>query len=174
MAVAAGAPLGQAADAQIPPPGASRPCVLVAEDNHVNQTVAVKWLERLGFDSEVAADGEVALAALERRRYAAVLMDCHMPRLDGYETTRALRRREGDGERTPVIAMTANAMTGDRERCLDAGMDDYLPKPVRPDTLRAMLARWVPESSRHPVDGVARLEGPPSESPRSSHAALAS
>ena len=90
--------------------------MLVVEDNPVKQTVAVKWPERLGFETEVAADGEVALVALERRRYAAVLMDCQMPRLDGYDATRALRQREREGERTPVIAMTANAMKGDRER----------------------------------------------------------
>ncbi|MDQ3240093.1 MAG: response regulator [Actinomycetota bacterium] len=115
--------------------------------------MAVKWLERLGFETEVAADGEVALVALERRRYAAVLMDCQMPRLDGYDATRALRQREREGERTPVIAMTANAMKGDRERCLAAGMDDYLPKPVRPDTLGAMLARWVSDGPRPSGNG---------------------
>lgn len=96
--------------------------------------------------------------ALERRRYAAVLMDCQMPRLDGYDATRALRQREREGERTPVIAMTANAMKGDRERCLAAGMDDYLPKPVRPDTLGAMLARWVSRPSGNGDSGRGRPE----------------
>ncbi len=120
------------------------PPVLVAEDNPINQAVAVRWLERQGFRAEVADDGEAALAALGRRRFAAVLMDCQMPRLDGYEATRELRRREGQGRHTPVIAMTANAMKGDRERCLAAGMDDYLAKPVRPDTLGPTLDRWIP------------------------------
>jgi PAS domain S-box-containing protein len=150
-------------EAESPALDAELPRVLVVEDNPVNQTVAVKWLERLGFETEVAADGEVALVALERRRYAAVLMDCQMPRLDGYDATRALRQREGEGERTPVIAMTANAMKGDRERCLAAGMDDYLPKPVRPDTLGAMLARWVSESPGATANGDSGLQLPSPE-----------
>ncbi len=121
--------------------------VLVAEDNPTNQAVAVRWLERLGFEAEVASDGETALEALAARSFAAVLMDCQMPRLDGYEATGELRRREGDERRTPVIAMTAHAMKGDRERCLEAGMDDYLAKPLRPDTLRTILERWVPAAA---------------------------
>lgn len=124
--------------------------VLVAEDNPTNQAVAVRWLERLGFEVEIARDGQAALEALAGRRFAAVLMDCQMPRLDGYEATRELRRREGDEQRTPVIAMTAHAMKGDRERCLEAGMDDYLAKPLRPDTLRTTLERWLPAA---PADG---------------------
>ncbi len=131
--------------------------MLVAEDNPTNQAVAVRWLERLGFEAEVASDGEAALEALAGRRFAAVLMDCQMPRLDGYEATRELRRREGDERRTPVIAMTAHAMKGNRERCLEAGMDDYLAKPVRPDTLRVTLERWVPPGASGdappPADG---------------------
>ena len=117
--------------------------VLVAEDNPTNQVVAVRWLERLGFEAEVASDGKAALEGLAGRRFAAVLMDCQMPRLDGYEATRELRRREGEERHTPVIAMTAHAMEGDRQRCLEAGMDDYLAKPLRPDTLRATLERWL-------------------------------
>ncbi len=120
------------------------PLVLVAEDNPTNQAVAVRWLERLGFRAEVADDGEAALEALAGMRFAAVLMDCQMPRVDGYEATRELRRREGVERHTPVIAMTAHAMKGDRERCLEAGMDDYLAKPLRPETLRVTLDRWIP------------------------------
>jgi CheY-like chemotaxis protein len=117
--------------------------VLVAEDNEVNQKVAVRILERLGYTVEVAEDGREALEACARTRYDAVLMDGQMPGMDGYEVTRRIREREKDGERLPIIAMTASAMKGDRERCLEAGMDDYVTKPVTPETLEAALRRWV-------------------------------
>jgi signal transduction histidine kinase/CheY-like chemotaxis protein len=118
--------------------------ILVVEDNPVNQQVARGWLRKLGYRADVAANGFEALEALERISYAAVLMDCQMPELDGFQATAALREREGAARRTPVIAMTANAMHGDRERCLSAGMDDYLPKPVRLEDLEAALQRWLP------------------------------
>jgi CheY-like chemotaxis protein len=101
-------------------------------------------------------------------------MDCQMPRLDGYDATRALRQREREGERTPVIAMTANAMKGDRERCLAAGMDDYLPKPVRPDTLGAMLARWVGDGPQPSANGDSGRERPEPGSDPPPTAALSS
>ena len=126
-----------------PPEGAGRGHVLVAEDNSTNQMVAVGILEHLGFTAEVASNGLEALAALERRSFDAVLMDCQMPELDGYDATRELRRREGDGRRTPVIAMTAGVLDDERERCTEAGMDDFVPKPVSPQTLDSTLARWV-------------------------------
>ena len=120
------------------------PLVLVAEDSPVNQIVAVRTLERCGFRADVAADGREALAALERNHYDAVLMDCQMPEMDGYEATAELRRREkASGRHVPVIAMTAHAMKGDRERCLEAGMDDYISKPMRSPELAEVLARWV-------------------------------
>jgi signal transduction histidine kinase/DNA-binding response OmpR family regulator/HPt (histidine-containing phosphotransfer) domain-containing protein len=120
--------------------------VLLAEDNPVNQEVVLSMLDGVGCAVDVAADGEEALAMLAKQSYDLILMDCQMPRRDGYEATREVRRREaaaGSGRRTPVIALTANAMEGDRERCLEAGMDDYLPKPLRPGALYAALARWM-------------------------------
>ena len=126
---------------ELRPPVAAR--VLVAEDNEVNQKVAVRILEKLGYRVEVADNGQEALQACEGTRYDAVLMDGQMPGMDGYEATRRIREREGKGPRLPIIAMTASAMKGDRERCLEAGMDDYVSKPVTPEDLERALRRWV-------------------------------
>ena len=121
--------------------GGSR--ILVVEDDAVNQMIAVRMLENLGHHADAACDGHEALAALAAQPYDLVLMDCQMPHLDGYETTRALRRQEVDGRRVPVIALTAHAITGERERCLAAGMDDFLTKPLRPRELSGTLNRWL-------------------------------
>jgi CheY-like chemotaxis protein len=100
-------------------------------------------LARAGFDAHSVSDGRAALDAIAAARYAAVLLDCQLPNLDGYQVAREIRRREGDGPRLPIIAMTAHAMDGDRERCLEAGMDDYLPKPIRAQALADTLQRWT-------------------------------
>ena len=144
---------------------ASAPIILIAEDNDINQSVAVQMLERRGYRTEIARDGLEALAALRRRPFAAVLMDCQMPELNGYDATRELRRRENGDRHIPVIAMTAHALRGDRERCLASGMDDYLAKPLRPEELDRILRRWAPRTAdgadaQVPVDEPSRRSDP--------------
>jgi CheY-like chemotaxis protein len=114
--------------------------VLVAEDNPVNQRVIVRLLEKYGHAVTVTGDGRQALAALDREAFDVVLMDVQMPEMDGFEATKAVRDREAGGpRRTPIVAMTAHAMKGDRERCLAAGMDDYVSKPVQRSELQRVL-----------------------------------
>jgi signal transduction histidine kinase/CheY-like chemotaxis protein len=125
-------------------PHGSRGHILIVEDNHINQLVAVAILEELGFSTEVAGNGREAIVSYGRHPFDAVLMDCQMPEMDGYAATEGIRRIEGRGSRTPVIAMTAGVGAGERERCLVAGMDDYLTKPVNTNDLSAALSRWVP------------------------------
>jgi PAS domain S-box-containing protein len=117
--------------------------VLVAEDNPVNQLVITGMLAKRGYEADVVADGAAAVAGLRSGEHAAVFMDCQMPVLDGYEATERIRAGEAPGARVPVIAMTAHAMDGDRERCLAAGMDDYMAKPVRAEDLDAVIERWL-------------------------------
>jgi len=118
--------------------------VLVAEDNEVNQRLALAQLKKLGLRADIAANGQEAVNFALSKPYALVLMDCQMPHLDGFEATRAIRREESRrGGHIPIIAMTANAMEGDREQCIAAGMDDYISKPVSSRGLRAVLGRWV-------------------------------
>ena len=129
----------------------SRPLVLVVEDNPVNQKVAANMIEYLGYRVNVAANGLEAVESLARIPYALVFMDCQMPEMDGFEATRVIRNQEtslqqagGKLPHLPIIAMTANAMKEDRDRCLAVGMDDFLSKPVASKSLAAVLNRWLP------------------------------
>jgi signal transduction histidine kinase/ActR/RegA family two-component response regulator len=145
-----GAPLA-ASQAQPPAPAKLRGRVLVAEDNESNQIVARAQLERMGLEVLTAGDGQQALDRLASETVDLVLMDCQMPVLDGYAATAALRQREAGSERhLPVIALTASAMQGDAERCMAAGMDDYLAKPYSAEALYPVLARWLPAERRQP------------------------
>jgi two-component system sensor histidine kinase/response regulator len=128
--------------------------VLLAEDNQINQLMAIRMLEKRGFRVDVAVNGREALEMCRRRRYKAVFMDCQMPELDGYEATAEIRRREGADRHVPIIAMTANTLEGDRDKCLEAGMDDYVGKPVDADALNAAITRALDvRETRLPRDG---------------------
>jgi PAS domain S-box-containing protein len=134
---------GPAADSkQRPPPVAQGPCVLLAEDNVVNQVLARRLLEKLGCCVDVVGNGQEAVAAVARGEYALVFMDCQMPEMDGFEATGVIRQGETGSRRVPIIALTASAMQGDREGCLAAGMDDYLSKPLGLHDIERMLRRW--------------------------------
>jgi CheY-like chemotaxis protein len=123
--------------------------ILLAEDNETNREVMQEQLRLLGYASEVAEDGVVALRMWLTGRYALLLSDCNMPNMDGFELTSAIRHAESenaDDSRLPIIAVTANAMQGEAMRCLERGMDDYLSKPLRLNELGPMLAKWLPPS----------------------------
>ncbi|MEJ2418516.1 MAG: response regulator [Exilibacterium sp.] len=122
--------------------------ILIAEDNIINQKVATRILEKLGYNTDVAGNGYEALDFLERSTYDLVFMDCQMPEMDGYDATGEIRRNEGADRHTLIIAMTASAMPGDRERCLSAGMDDHIAKPITLNGIRKVLEHWLPDRRR--------------------------
>jgi signal transduction histidine kinase/ActR/RegA family two-component response regulator len=136
---------GRSAPAALGPP-ASEQLILVADDDPINQIVAASMLEKIGYQTDIVSDGREAVAATEQATYAAVLMDCQMPGMDGYDATREIRRRENGKRRLPIIALTAYKLPGDREKCLAAGMDDYLNKPVTPTVLHEALRRHIAAS----------------------------
>lgn len=141
---------GKRQQAQVSASAQAAPCrILVVEDNPTNQLVARKMLEKLGFNCEVAENGQQALELVKScGPYDLILMDGQMPVMDGYEATAAIRQHQEGGERTPIIAMTASAMADDKTACLNAGMDGYLAKPVALQTLTAVLAEWLPDQLR--------------------------
>ncbi|WED20795.1 response regulator [Vibrio sp. JC009] len=135
--------------------------ILIAEDNLVNQEVIKRQLNFLGYAAEVADDGEMALEMMKKRHYGLLLTDCHMPRIDGFQLTAAIRERELHGaSRTPIVAITANAMQGEAERCLLAGMDGYLAKPVELAKLKESIDRWLPIEKCCTLSGCTEPEKP--------------
>ena len=131
--------------------------ILLCDDNAINQKVAVRLLSQMGYQPDLAGNGLEALAALERRTYDVIFMDVQMPEMDGLEATRLIRERQREKSRFPnykgtitIIAMTASAMPGDRDKCLAAGMDDYLAKPIRPEDMRSVVERWASASKSEP------------------------
>lgn len=121
---------------------ASKLKILMAEDNIINQKVALRMLAKLGYSADVVANGLEAVQAMQNIPYDLILMDCQMPEMDGFEATRQIRKNQNEATRVPIIALTANAMEGDRERCLEAGMDDYVSKPINVVKLKEALSRW--------------------------------
>ena len=140
--------------------------ILVAEDHPTNQVVILRQLNRLGLAAEIAEDGRQALAMLQGGNHALLLTDCHMPEMDGFELTAAIREAEASNEdKIPIVAITANALQGEAERCLEAGMDDYLAKPVELMQLSRVLHKWLPAVDPSPGPSPSLSSGPPPASP---------
>ncbi len=121
-----------------------RATILIAEDNLINQKVIERMVQKLGYRADLVADGRAAIDALSQSPYGLVFMDCQMPEMDGFEACREIRKRESGAAHIPIVAITANAMKGDRERCLEAGMDDYVSKPFKQDDLKTVIQKWIP------------------------------
>jgi signal transduction histidine kinase/ActR/RegA family two-component response regulator len=134
------------------PPVRCRGRVLVAEDNPINQKVIGHLLSHLGYTAEIAADGAKALDLLHKHPYDIILMDCQMPVMDGYEATTAIRSSGRDWAAIPILAVTANALAGEREKCLGVGMNDYMAKPINKEKLAAMIERWCPLRREAPAE----------------------
>jgi CheY-like chemotaxis protein/HPt (histidine-containing phosphotransfer) domain-containing protein len=142
--------------------------ILLAEDNPTNQQVALRILEKMGFRADAVANGREAIQALKMAPYDIVFMDVQMPVMDGFEATRQIRDPQSAvcNHKIPIIAMTAHAMKGDRERCLEAGMDDYVPKPISPQALASALEKWLDRTQEQPPSVPAPAgETEPSEEP---------
>lgn len=146
----------------------------MAEDNPVNQKLVTTLLKKAGYRADLADNGRAAVEALDKKPYDLVLMDIQMPEMDGFEATSAIRNKEGDGKHMTIIAMTAHAMKGDRERCLEAGMDDYISKPIDPEELLRVIRKWTrskmnvssPEPEiRHADEAGVRDDNAPETSP---------
>jgi CheY-like chemotaxis protein len=157
VATAPAAPSRRAAAVQAPAEehprhGAKPPArILLVEDNLLNQKLTKTLLEKAGYQVDVAENGKQALAAVQTTSFDLILMDCQMPEMDGYETTQAIRRQERSGHHVPIIALTAHAMAGDREKCLEAGMDDYVSKPTNTTDLRRAVSQWLERAHGRPV-----------------------
>lgn len=131
-------------DLSLPPD--TRPLVLVVEDNPIQQRISVAYAEKLGAEVHAAASCKEAIQLMERYTYALVLMDWRMPEVDGLACTKCVREvDEAKGQHTPIVALTARALTGDRDKCIAAGMDDYLSKPFTVAQLREVFGRWIPD-----------------------------
>jgi len=142
--------------------------ILLVEDNLINRRVALENLKKLGCLTEIAENGFEALKKLNSQEFDAILMDCQMPVMDGYVTTEKIREQEKNGKRTPILAMTAHSMKSDMERCVKAGMDDYIAKPANPEKIKKTLCKWL--CTGQPDDGKKKNFASPSDSPEKTQA----